>query len=60
LIPGVTVVTTLAWHFFRPARLRAHWAPGIPCALCFEGRTILASLAQTTCGEIAELWLFEN
>jgi hypothetical protein len=43
--------------FFLPARLRAHWAPGIPCALSLEGQDVLASLAQKTCGEIAELWL---
>jgi hypothetical protein len=31
---GVTVVTVTAGvAFFLPARLRAHWAPGIPCAL---------------------------
>src|SRR5258707_8337188 len=24
------------------ARLWVHWAPGIPCALCFIGRTVLA------------------
>jgi hypothetical protein len=37
---GVTVVTTAGEHFypFLPARLRAHRAPGIPCALSFEGR----------------------
>jgi hypothetical protein len=30
---GVTVVTTLVCFFTLPARLRAHQAPGIPCAL---------------------------
>jgi hypothetical protein len=32
---GVTVVTVTTGMacFFCPARLRAHWAPGIPCAL---------------------------
>jgi hypothetical protein len=30
---GVTVVTTLVWFYFSHARLRAHQAPGIPCAL---------------------------
>jgi hypothetical protein len=30
---GVTVVTTLVCFFHLHARLRAHRAPGIPCAL---------------------------
>src|SRR3954449_4631848 len=30
---GVTVVTTLVCFFILHARLRAHRAPGIPCAL---------------------------
>jgi hypothetical protein len=30
---GVTVVTTLVCLFFSHTRLRAHRAPGIPCAL---------------------------
>src|SRR5881394_3416524 len=34
--PGVTVVTMLVCFFILHARLRAHCAPGIPCALiCF-------------------------
>src|SRR5205823_8805333 len=34
VISGVTVVTTLVcFVLFSHARLRAHWAPGIPCAL---------------------------
>src|SRR5256714_15602619 len=32
---GVTVVTMLVCFFILHARLRAHRAPGIPCALCF-------------------------
>jgi len=40
--------------FFSARQLRAHWAPGIPCALSLEGPTILASLARKTCGENAE------
>src|SRR5258708_19579832 len=32
---GVTVVTMLVCFFILHARLRVHWAPGIPCALCF-------------------------
>jgi hypothetical protein len=35
---GVTVVTTLAWLFFSARRAAAHRAPGIPCALSFEGQ----------------------
>jgi len=34
---GVTVVTMLVCFFHLHARLRVHRAPGIPCALCFEG-----------------------
>src|SRR5438067_9439215 len=38
---GVTVVTMLVCFFILHARLRAHRAPGIPCALIsIEGRTI--------------------
>jgi hypothetical protein len=33
----VTVVNTLVCFFILHARLRAHRAPGIPCALCFRG-----------------------
>jgi hypothetical protein len=38
------------------ARLRVHWAPGIPCALCFPGRTIFAKLgriAPRECGVVS-------
>jgi len=35
--PGVTVVTLLVCFFILHARLRAHRAPGIPCALCSLG-----------------------
>src|SRR5580693_1605348 len=42
-ISGVTVVTVTAGvAFFLPARLRAHWAPGIPCALILRGEGFLA------------------
>jgi len=34
---GVPVVTTLVCFFHSHARLRVHWASGIPCALFFEG-----------------------
>src|SRR6478672_13612090 len=33
VISGVTVVTTLGCLFLSAPRLRARWAPGIPCAL---------------------------
>jgi hypothetical protein len=36
------------------ARLRAHQAPGIPCALFVLGRILLAKLARMR-GEIVEL-----
>jgi hypothetical protein len=46
--------------FILHARLRAHRAPGIPCALCFRERKVLAKLARSR-GEIAKLrLLFEN
>jgi len=32
VISGVTVVTMLVCFFHLHARLRARWAPGIPCA----------------------------
>src|SRR2546430_4492354 len=36
-VSGVTVVTMLVCFFILHARLRAHRAPGIPCALwCFR------------------------
>jgi hypothetical protein len=41
---GGPAVTTLVWFVFYPhARLRVHWAPGIPHALCFLGRTVLCA-----------------
>src|SRR6478672_3490376 len=44
---GVTVVTTLVCFFHLHARLRAHRAPGIPCALCSQrGETVLANLGR--------------
>src|SRR5881396_657690 len=49
--------------FISHARLRAHQAPGIPCALCFFGRTVLASLGRIAPRECAStycLGLFEN
>ena len=49
MISGVTVVTMLVcFTYHLHARLRAHRAPGIPCALCFEGREIHAQLGRFT------------
>src|ERR1700682_116068 len=40
---GVTVVTTLVCSLhISHARLRVHWAPGIPCALSFLGEWFFA------------------
>jgi hypothetical protein len=49
---GVTVVTN-ARVFYHHARLRAHRAPGIPCALISEGGNSTANLARRR-GERAE------
>jgi hypothetical protein len=47
---GVTVVTTAGEHFypFLPTRLRAHRAPGIPCALSFEGQRFWQTSRENT------------
>src|SRR5258705_2731168 len=41
------------------ARLWVHWAPGIPCALCFSGRTVfckkLGRLAPRERGVVSEI-----
>jgi hypothetical protein len=55
-VSGVTVVIMLVCFFILHARLRAHRAPGIPCALSQFGRNI-GSHDSRTCGEIAELCL---
>src|SRR5260370_41662969 len=52
---GVTVVTTLVCFIHLHARLRVHWASGIPCALCFPGRMVHAQLgriAPRECGVV--------
>jgi hypothetical protein len=36
------------------ARLRAHWAPGIPAPSEFREREISKQTSRKTCGEIAE------
>jgi hypothetical protein len=51
---GVTVVTTLVCFFILHARLRAHRAPGIPCALCIQGEWFMHTRAHRR-REIAEL-----
>src|SRR6266446_1061173 len=43
---GVTVVTNSYACFILHARLRVHWAPGIPCALCFLWANVLQKLGQ--------------
>ena len=43
--PGVTVVTTRVLSTLH-TRLRAHQAPGIPCALQIRGQEILAKLVR--------------
>jgi hypothetical protein len=50
---GVTVVTMLVCFFILHARLRVHWASGIPCALCFRGRIVLQTSGASR-REIAE------
>src|SRR2546430_7736700 len=41
--PSEPVVTTLVCFTYNShARLRVQWAPGIPCALYFAGRTVFA------------------
>ena len=51
---GVTVVTTLVCFFHLHARLRAHRAPGIPCALCLSRRERLMQNSDASRREIAE------
>src|SRR6266478_3882794 len=44
--------------FISHARLRVQRAPGIPCALCFLGRTVLAPLgriAPRECGVVSQI-----
>src|SRR6478736_2321739 len=44
---GEPVVTTLVCFFVSHARLRVHWPPGFPCALCSQrGETILTRLGR--------------
>jgi hypothetical protein len=43
-------------------RLRVHWAPGIPCALCLSRAIVLQNLGRIALRECAVtlFWLFEN
>src|SRR6186997_1032109 len=54
---GVTVVTTLVCFFHLHARLRAHRAPGIPCALCFLGANGFCKTSGAPRRGIAESYL---
>jgi hypothetical protein len=50
-LPAVTTLVCFVSHSH--ARLRVHWAPGIPHALCFPGRKIhahLGRIAPRECG----------
>jgi len=54
---GVTVVTMLVCFFISHARLRAHRAPGIPCALCNKRTGHSGKPRAKSRGEIAKLCL---
>ena len=54
-VSGVTVVTTLVCFFTLHTRLRAHRAPGIPCAL--HGARDLYKLGAENAYGIAKLFL---
>jgi hypothetical protein len=47
-VSGASAVNTRDAYSNYPARtrLRVHWAPGIPRALCFQGRDFLASFGR--------------
>src|ERR1700724_4066265 len=51
---GVTVVTNSYAFYHLHTRLRAHRAPGIPCALSSEGAGLKRKPRAKTCGEIAK------
>ena len=53
-VSGVTVVTMLVCFFISHTRLRAHRAPGIPCALCFPGDGTSQQNSRGSRGEIAK------
>src|SRR5258708_1415970 len=37
---GEPVVVNSCAFYTSHARLRVHWAPGVPCALCFEAKVL--------------------
>src|SRR5258707_199852 len=55
---GVTVVTTLVCFFHLHARLRAHRAPAIPCALCNRRTGNSGKTRAQSRGEIARPYLY--
>jgi len=54
---GVTVVTMLVCFFHLHARLRAHRAPGIPCASDLQKAGRSWQTSRESRGEIAKLCL---
>src|SRR5207248_97502 len=57
-VSGVTVVTMLVCFFILHARLRAHRAPGIPCALSL-GETFMHNSGASRRGRV-EVWLLDD
>ena len=57
-VSGVTVVTMLVCLFFLHTRLRAHWPPGIPCALCNRRTGNSGKTRAQSRGEIARPYLY--
>jgi hypothetical protein len=53
---GATVVTNSCAFYTLRTRLRVHWAPGIPHALCFQGGGIMHNSGASR-REIAEMHL---
>src|SRR5450631_2369474 len=55
---GDLAVNTRAHTHYQYARtrLRVHWAPGIPHALCFKGRKFLCKASDASRRENAEVW----
>ena len=43
---GVPVVTNSCAYYHLHTRLRVHWAPGIPCALCLSRGIVLQNLGR--------------
>src|ERR1700688_1225177 len=51
---GATSLTRVRSHYHCTRGLRAHRAPGIPCALCFRGAKRSGQTRAKSCGEIAK------